>query len=355
MAGRLATALFLEFRTIPVLLWSFTAVSLGTAVAAVEFGAFDPIVFLLSMAVATLIQGFSTHAVNEIYDGRSGTDAHPSQRLLSGGSRVLTAGLLTPRGMWILLAVSTGLIVLATAALVALRGPAVAAFVAVGYLAGLAYTVPPIATSYRPFLGEWGGGFLGVFAGSLGAFFAQTGTVSPLAIAVAGGHAFVCVGMLLVHHYLDRDADAAAEPPKRTTVVALGFPAAKTYTLAIAAAAVATFAVAAAVGGLGFLIALGGACAGFVAHSRIRPRDVASTTRGELRVIQAGIAGGLGTAIVLAPVLWPVAPVALIGYLIHLRIGAPFAAPAPTSSRSPGEVAGDVTRAARPGSGLVPP
>jgi len=355
MGGRLATALFLEFRTIPVLLWSYTAVSLGTAVAAFEFGVFDPVVFLLSMAVATLIQGFATHAVNEIYDARSGTDLHPSPRLLSGGSRVLTAGLLTPRGMWIVLAVSTALIVVVTAGLVSLRGPAIAAFVAVGYVAGLVYTVRPIATSYRPYVGEWSGGFLGVFTGSIGAFFAQTGTVSPTAIGAAGGHAFVCVGMLLVHHYLDRDADAASHPPKRTTVVVLGFPAAKVYTLVVAAAAVTMFAVATSIGGNAFLLAVGASVAGLVAHARIRPRDVASTTRGELRVIQAGVAGGLGTAIVLAPLLWPVAPVALIGYLLHLRIGAPYAAPAVRTDRSSDELSSDPSPAAQPGSGLSPP
>ena len=336
MGGRIATAVFLEFRPIPVLLWSFTAVSLGTAVAVAESGRFDPIVFLLSMAVATLIQGFETHAVNEIYDLQSGTDLDPTPRLLSGGSRVLTARLLSVRGMWFVFAVSTGLVAILTAALVALRGPAIAAFVAIGYVAGLVYTLPPIATSYRPFIGEWAGGFLGVFSGSLGAYFAQTGSISRLAIAAAGAHAFTCVGMLLVHHYLDREADAAARPAKRTTIVALEFPAGKVYTLVVAAAAIVLFGAAALSGEIAFLVAAIAAVVGLAAHAAIDPTDVASVTRGELRVIQAGIAGGVGTAILLAPVLWPLAPIAALGYVAHLRVGARFAAPRKADARSGG-------------------
>src|SRR5213594_4845859 len=64
---------FLEFRLIPVLLWSYTAVALGTAIASYEHGVLDWTLYLITLAVAMLVQGFETHAVNEIYDWKSGT------------------------------------------------------------------------------------------------------------------------------------------------------------------------------------------------------------------------------------------------------------------------------------------
>src|SRR5437899_12545040 len=58
-------------------------------------------------------------------------------------------------------------------------------------------------------------------------------------------------------------------------------------------------------------------------HFRIEPTDLHSVTRGELRVIQLGVAAGLSTAVGLAPPLWPLLPVAALGYLAHLAIAAP--------------------------------
>src|SRR2546422_9833903 len=92
-AGK-AKGWFLEFRLIPVLLWSYTAVILGTAVAIVDVGGFDVGWFAVALALGGLIQGWETHAINEIYDWRSGTDQIDGARALSGGSRVRNFGLL---------------------------------------------------------------------------------------------------------------------------------------------------------------------------------------------------------------------------------------------------------------------
>src|SRR5438309_7619408 len=86
---RKALGWFLEFRTIPVLLWSYTSVALGTALAFVDLGRIDAVWFLVAMALAGLVQGWETHAINDIFDWRSGTDRHGSPRALSGGSKVL--------------------------------------------------------------------------------------------------------------------------------------------------------------------------------------------------------------------------------------------------------------------------
>src|SRR5204863_1003276 len=102
---RTAKGWFLEFRLIPVLLWSYTAVILGTSVAIVEAGGFDATWFAVALALGGLIQGWETHAINEIYDWRSGTDQVDGARALSGGSRVRNFGLLDERGRRLIFAV----------------------------------------------------------------------------------------------------------------------------------------------------------------------------------------------------------------------------------------------------------
>src|SRR5207247_8127205 len=74
MAGRWrrkALGWFLEFRTIPVLLWSYTAVALGTGLAVFEGGRFDPTWLLAATALAGLIQGWAPPAVHAILHWRT--------------------------------------------------------------------------------------------------------------------------------------------------------------------------------------------------------------------------------------------------------------------------------------------
>ena len=88
--------LYLEVRVIPVLLWSFTAITLGTALAVRDGADLSVPGYLAAVAVGVLLQGLVAHAVNEIADWRSGTDADPAPRVISGGSKVIASGLLTP-------------------------------------------------------------------------------------------------------------------------------------------------------------------------------------------------------------------------------------------------------------------
>lgn len=327
-AGDRLLGLFLELRAIPVLLWSYTAIVLGTAVAAAEAGRLDLWLFLEALLIGVLIQGWETHALNEIFDWRSGTDADGSPRVLSGGSRVILARLLEERHLWAIFAGSSVLIWALALDLASRTGPLVLGLVAIGYFAGLFYTLPPVATAYRPFAGEWLGGFAGVTAGGLGAYYVQALRITPLAVAMAVAHAGVCVGMLLMHHYLDADADRRARPMKRTTIVFLGQKRGKAYTVAFATASLV-------LGGLvtllwrveaaAFVLA---ALTGLVAHVRTNPIDVASVTRNELTVIQAGVAGGLVSAALLAPVLVFAIPIAIVLYVAHLRASLTIRTPA---------------------------
>src|SRR6266566_9677251 len=144
---------FLEFRLIPVLLWSYTAVVLGTAVAFFASGSLNLLWFAVALALGALIQGWETHAINEIYDWRSGTD-QIGGRALSGGSHVRNMGLLGERDLWWIFALSSVAAAGLTAWVVLERAAWLAVLIVAGYVLGLAYTARPVSTSYRPFAGE---------------------------------------------------------------------------------------------------------------------------------------------------------------------------------------------------------
>ncbi|HEX9566272.1 MAG TPA: prenyltransferase [Thermoplasmata archaeon] len=313
---------FLEFRLIPVLLWSYTAVALGTAVAYFASGSLNVLWFLAALALGALIQGWETHAINEIYDWRSGTD-QVGGRALSGGSHVRNLGLLGERDLWWIFVISSVAVALVTVWVVVERAAWLALLIVAGYGLGLAYTAPPVSTSYHPFAGEWLGGFPGVLLSGLGAYAIQTLSISLVVTTALSAHALVCMAMLVVHHYLDEPMDAGATPPKRTTVVALGFRNARRYAGIMAALAALLYAtLGATVHPAFFLGAIFTAPAAWI-HFRIEPTDLKSVTRGELRVIQLGVAAGLSTAVGLAPALWPLLPIAAVGYFAHLAVAAP--------------------------------
>ena len=82
----LLRGMWLELRIIPVLLWSFSAITLGTALGA--GGDVNGWYYLGAVALGLLIQGVLAHTVNELEDWRSGTDRHASPRIISGGNAV---------------------------------------------------------------------------------------------------------------------------------------------------------------------------------------------------------------------------------------------------------------------------
>src|SRR5205823_2397741 len=318
--SRTAKGWFLEFRLIPVLLWSYTAVVLGTAVASADLGSFDRLGFAVAFGHGGLIQGWATHAINEIYDWRSGTDRIDGPRALSGGSHVRNLSLLGEGDLWLIFAASSGAIATLTIWVVVARAAWLAMLVLAGYILGVAYTVPPIATAYRPFAGEWFGGFPGVLLSGLGAYAIQTKSISVVAVIALSAHALVCMGMLMVHHYLDAPMDAAASPPKRTTVVALGLPKAKKYAAGMAAAASILYGLLGVLGYPAFLLGMAWTLPAVWIHLHTKADELESVTRNELRVIQLGIAAGLSTAVGLAPSLWPLLPIAAVAYLAHLAV-----------------------------------
>ncbi len=101
-----------------------------------------------------LIQGLLAHTVNEIEDWRSGTDRDPSPRMLSGGSKVIVNGLLSPRALRMVFVVALVATVVLGLVMVASRGLVMLPFGLVGVGGAIVYTVPPVRAAYRPFAGE---------------------------------------------------------------------------------------------------------------------------------------------------------------------------------------------------------
>ena len=318
--------LWLEVRVIPVLLWSFSALTVGTALAA-HGRDLEVWYYVGAVVLGALIQGLLAHSVNEIADWRSGTDRHPSPRMISGGSKVILAGLMGERALM----ATFGAAFLATTVLgltlVAARGIVVLPFGVVGVAGAILYTLPPVRAAYRPFAGE-AIAFVCLADCVLGAHLLQgpaiDGTTVAAAVAVAG----YAVSMLMVHHYLDHDADAAANPPKVTSIVRLGLVNGRRYAIAWCLVAMAA-ALAGSAAQPRLLPLVFGYAIGLVAHLRCRPADVESVTMCETVIIFAGIASALVAATLLEPplVLTLLAAAVLIAFEMRMAV-APAHTPA---------------------------
>jgi 1,4-dihydroxy-2-naphthoate octaprenyltransferase len=292
--------LWLEVRVIPVLLWSFSALTIGTALAArtrdVKAG-----YYVGAVVLGVLIQGLLAHCVNEIADWRSGTDRHPSPRTISGGSKVIAAGLLGERALWAIFASAFVATTALGLALVASRGLVMLPFGLVGVAGAVTYTLPPFRAAYRPFVGELVA-FVCLADCVLGACLLQGARIDAATVAVACAVAAYAVSMLMVHHYLDIEADRLASPAKVTSIVRLGLVRGRRY-----ATGWCLVALAAALAGSAVhprLLPLAAAYAvGLQAHLRCRPDDVESVTRCELVIVFAGVGGALTAATLLHPPL----------------------------------------------------
>ena len=309
--GRVLLGLWLEIRVIPVLLWSFTAITLGTALAWHDGGGISTWGYLAAVAVGVLLQGLVAHCVNEIADWRSGTDQDPSPRVISGGSKVIASGLLGPRALKAIgIAAALAATVVGIAA-AATWGWILLAYGAAGLAGAILYTLPPVRAAYRPFSGE-AVAFVCIWGCTTGAYVLQRGELSGGAALAGISYAASCVAMLMMHHYLDRVPDSRALPPKTTTIVLLG-GAGRRYSLLWAAIALVGSALLTALVDGRFAIAAVAFALALVVHAGVDPSDAASVTRGELAVILLGMAGGLGTAAALAPpLLWALAAAAVL-------------------------------------------
>src|SRR5262249_56779258 len=74
--------------------------------------------------------------------------------VISGGSKVIVAGLLQPRALWWVFAGAFAATTVIGLALVAARGLVMLPFGLVGVAGAILYTLPPVRAAYRPFAGD---------------------------------------------------------------------------------------------------------------------------------------------------------------------------------------------------------
>ena len=291
--GRLAIGLFLELRLVPVVQWSFTGVILGTALAGRSVAISVPLL-IASIVVAMLIHGVIAHCANDLVDARSGTDAHPAPRILSGGSKVLGLGLLETRHLRMMGAVGATAAAVVGAAVASQRGWWLLGLGLVGMLGAATYSLPPVRGAYRPFVGEAiavACGWICVF----GTDAAQRGAPSGLAALVALHWVLACMTMLMLHHIPDREPDLAASPQKRTTVALIATrPHWYAAAWPIAGAAIGAWVAITDLPELWPSVA--GAVLAAIAAVAARPDDLASVTRSEMISVVVVMVGGLASA-----------------------------------------------------------
>lgn len=165
------------------------------------------------------------NTVNDVFDFQSGTDqaARAGERegtSVASGSTMLLSGQLRPAAYW-RLTILLFAIALVCGLILTIFRPSVLAFAVAGFLLAFFYVAPPIRYGYiGRGLGE-GGIFLafGVLP-LVGAYYVQTGVVTPMPVAAAVPIGLFTTAILFFHHFLHWRADRASG--KMTPVAVLG-------------------------------------------------------------------------------------------------------------------------------------
>jgi 1,4-dihydroxy-2-naphthoate octaprenyltransferase len=225
-AGSLKTW-FLELRP-PFLLLSVLLVPIGTAVAWHQ-GSFNLAYFLLAWVGAVLAH-ISVNVLNDYFDYRSRLDFHTQRTPFSGGSGILTAGLLEPTKVYILGVASLLIAAVIGAYFITVRGWGLLPILLIGGLAAYFYT--PLFSRWR--IGELLAGLgLGTLV-VLGAYFVQMGGYSWEAFVAALPPGFLTANLLLLNEFPDLEADRKVG--RRNLVMVLGtMKASWLYTALVAA------------------------------------------------------------------------------------------------------------------------
>lgn len=313
---RRAKGFFMEMRILPVLVWTFTAILIGAAIAYQEIGEINWLLFLLSLLIAANAQSFPTHIVNELVDWKSGTDEHGF-----GGSKVLKYEILTQKEMILLFWSSIGAHVILSFITAILAGNwFVLVFYYAGLIAGITYTLPPFSFAYKPFLGEWLGGFAGVFIAVTGAYFTQALTLSWLSIFTAIGVSLVCVGIMIMFHTMDYEADKNSNPQKRTTVVFLGQENARNYVLTCVVIAILFFIFASSINLYVLILSFFGVAELFY-FAKYDPFSAKSIINQSKPITKLHILAGVVFATVVNIIFILVAIIPILGFIAHSKFG----------------------------------
>jgi 1,4-dihydroxy-2-naphthoate octaprenyltransferase len=197
------------------LIISVLQIFLGTAVAWWYYGYFSPLYCLLALVGLVLVH-ISVNTLNDYFDYKSGIDLEVKRTPFSGGSGVLSAGLLTPASVGrfglvcFLLAIPIGIY------FVILRGWLLVPILVIGALCVLLYTTH---------LTRWGLGEIacGLGLGTLpilGAYFVQSGTYTWEAVIASIPTGIFLHNGLLLNEFPDVEADEKAG--KKTFPIVMG-------------------------------------------------------------------------------------------------------------------------------------
>lgn len=211
-AGSLKTW-FLELRP-QFLLLSVVLVPIGTAVAWHQ-GNFNLAYFVLAW-VGTVLAHISVNVLNDYFDHRSRLDFHTQRTPFSGGSGILTAGLLKPTRVYLLGVASLFVAAVIGAYFIGVQGWGLLPVLLIGGLSAYFYT--PLFSRWR--IGELLAGLgLGTLP-VLGAYFVQTGGYNWQALVVSLPPGFLSANLLLLNEFPDLEADK--QVGRRNLVMALG-------------------------------------------------------------------------------------------------------------------------------------
>ena len=176
---------------------------------------------LIESVVAMVLLHMGANLANGYFDHVSGADpANPNPGVLSGGSGLITSGVLSA-GFFL----KSAIVCLALGALVGLHvsfvapGSLVLVVGIVGVALGFFYTAPPVRLAYRG-LGE-----LAVFLAFgvlpvVGSYYVQTGALSWRVVLASLPISFAVVMVLWVNQVVDYEPDR--DTGKRTLAVAMG-------------------------------------------------------------------------------------------------------------------------------------
>jgi len=183
------------------LLLSVVLVLLGTAIAWHE-GFFDLLKFLLTM-IGLLLAHASVNVLNDYFDYKSGIDLETTRTPFSGGSGILPAGLLKPKGVYIY---GVSCLVAALAIGIYLT------FVSGRQLLPLILLGGPVIYFYTSHLSKWlvGEFWAGLGLGMLpvlGTYFVQTGRYSLEAFVASLAPGFLTANLLFLNEFPDIEAD----------------------------------------------------------------------------------------------------------------------------------------------------
>ncbi len=189
-------------------------VSLGTAIAAYE-GFFDLGYFVLAM-IGSILVHITVNVINDYYDYVDGIDLSTPRTPFSGGSGVLTRGLLKPRQAFWVATVSLLMAMVIGIYFVLERG---------WFLFPLLLVAGFSAYFYNVCLSKWWVGelFAGLNFGPmmvLGSYYVQTGRYSWEAFFASLAPGVLTANLLFLNEFPDREADERGG--RRHLVIALG-------------------------------------------------------------------------------------------------------------------------------------